>query len=141
MHTSSLHLFKANENITKWINNDAIVPPTELQISLQRKDFSFLWKEKKNLCFFLSKYQQHYRNSTAYQILFNVFPMTRTSFFFSFTRIWSACKFPLFYSTIKKKKLWGSWVLTLVTKVNPNGKLVSSFTTRKPLRKFCFKKS
>ena len=137
MHTSSLHLFKANENIAKWINSDAKVPSTELQISLQRTDFYFLWKEKKNLCFFLSKYQ-HYRNSTTYQILFNIFPMTRTSFVFLYQNLVS---FHSFTEHKKKKKLWGSWVLKLVTKINPNGKLVSSFTTRKPLRKFCFKKS
>lgn len=141
MHTSFLHLFKANENIAKWINSDAKVPSTELQISLQRTDFYFLWKEKKYLCFFLSKYQ-HYRNSTTYQSLFNIFPMTRTSFVFLYQNLVS-----LSVSTLsqnikkKKKKLWGSWVLKLVTKINPNGKLVSSFTTRKPLRKFCFKKS
>lgn len=42
MHTSSLHLFKASENIAKWINSDAKVPSTELLVSLQRRDVSFL---------------------------------------------------------------------------------------------------
>ena len=67
------------------------------------QNYRFLCKEKKNLCFFLSKYQQHYRNSTSYQILFSVFPMTRTSFFFPLPEFGQFVSFHSFTAPLKKK--------------------------------------